>query len=102
MLLVKNQLALEEKLDVLREADPVRRWYSLDDKRVCILCDRVISGRMIEVRRSSQGTHQLRCPTKGCPSTPRDWFYHRRCNNAPVKVFHSPASLLHIGVPVQP
>jgi hypothetical protein len=66
----------EEKLTILQTVDPRRKWHSLDDQRVCVLCDRTISGRQIEVVRDSTGACSLRCPTEGCPSVPSDWFYH--------------------------
>jgi hypothetical protein len=73
---VNTRVPLAEKLLILREADPTRKWQSLDDRRVCILCERVITGRMIDVRRDGHGSYHLFCPTPGCSSTPRDWFYH--------------------------
>lgn len=65
----------EEKLAALQAMDPRRRWASLDDQRVCVLCDRVITGRQIEVSCSSDGVCSARCPTPGCPALPSDWFY---------------------------
>jgi hypothetical protein len=65
----------EEKLAILRGADLRRKWYSLDDQRVCVLCDRVITGRQIEVKRKANGAYSVHCPTRGCPSLPSDWFY---------------------------
>lgn len=66
----------EEKLALLQTADPRRKWHSLDDQRVCVLCDRTITGRQIEVIRDSSGAYSFRCPTEGCASLPSDWFYH--------------------------
>ena len=65
----------EEKLSLLQATDLRRKWHSLDDQRVCVLCDRTITGRQIEVRREAGGTFSLHCPTEGCPSVPSDWFY---------------------------
>ena len=65
----------EQKLAVLRSSDSRRKWMSLDDQRVCVLCDRVITGRQIEVVRSDDGTCTVRCPTPGCRAVPSDWFY---------------------------
>jgi hypothetical protein len=73
---MNKHVPLAEKLTALQEADAFRKWYCLDDKRVCVLCDRVISGRMIDVWQESNGSYRLHCPTRGCPATPRDWFYH--------------------------
>lgn len=66
----------EEKLALLQTADSRRKWHSLDDQRVCVLCDRAITGRQIEVARDPSGAYSFRCPTEGCPSLPSDWFYH--------------------------
>ena len=65
----------EEKLAILQATDTRRKWYSLDDQRVCVLCDRTITGRQIEITRESTGPYSLHCPTPGCPSVPSDWFY---------------------------
>lgn len=65
----------EEKLAILQAADLRRKWHSLDDQRVCVLCDRTITGRQIEIRRESGATFSVHCPTEGCPSIPSDWFY---------------------------
>jgi len=73
---MRKHVPLDEKLTALREADTLRHWYSLDDRRVCVLCNRLITGRMIQVWQGKSGEYQLRCPTPGCPSEPRDWFDH--------------------------
>ena len=73
---MNSQLLPEEKLVLLQTADPRRRWHSLDDQRVCVLCDRTITGRQIQVIRDAVGAYSLSCPTEGCPSVPSDWFYH--------------------------
>jgi hypothetical protein len=73
---MKRQLKLEERLAILQAADTYRKWYSLDDHRVCILCERMIIGRQIEITRDQRGRYLLHCPTEGCPSTAREWVYH--------------------------
>jgi hypothetical protein len=70
-----NPMLPEEKLAILQETDLRRKWHSLDDRRVCVLCDRTITGRQIEVRRESGGMFSVHCPTEGCPAVPSDWFY---------------------------
>jgi hypothetical protein len=94
---MKGQLGLDEKLAVLQEADTFRKWYSLDDRRACVLCDRVINGRMIHVRRDKQGTYRLRCPTAGCAASPRDWFYHGASRPAAIRVLQSEAPVIGFG-----
>src|SRR5688572_7499585 len=46
---MNSHLLPEEKLALLQTADPRRKWSSLDDQRICVLCDRTITGRQIEV-----------------------------------------------------
>ena len=70
-----NPILPEEKLAILQAADLRRKWHSLDDQRVCVLCDRTITGRQIEIRREAGGTFSVHCPTQGCQSMPSDWFY---------------------------
>ena len=64
----------EDRLDILREVDVERKWYSLDDKRICVVCDHVITGRQVEIIREPGGTYSLKCPTPGCPSDFRHWL----------------------------
>jgi hypothetical protein len=70
-----SHLFLEERLEILQAADPRRKWYSLDDQRVCVLCHRAITGRQIEITPNSAGGYSLHCPTPDCPAVPSDWFY---------------------------
>lgn len=72
---MNSHLLPEEKLAILQAADPRRKWYSLDDERICVLCDRAITGRQVAIVSDSAGGYSLRCPTEGCPSLPSDWFY---------------------------
>jgi len=72
---MSQALLPEEKLVVLRATDPRRKWTSLDDQRVCVLCDRKITGREVEVTRTADGAYSVHCPTPGCPALPSDWFY---------------------------
>jgi hypothetical protein len=70
-----SHLRPEEKLAILQVADSHRKWHSLDDQRVCVLCDKTITGRQIEVTPAAEGGYSLHCPTENCPSVPSDWFY---------------------------
>jgi hypothetical protein len=69
------RLADYEKLDVLRRLDQFRQWHSLDEKRYCLVCGKLITGRQIEVSGGTRGTGpvQLSCPTERCNSIPMDW-----------------------------
>jgi hyperosmotically inducible periplasmic protein len=66
----------DERLETLRAADEWRQWHSLDDERLCIECVQLITGREVTITREAHGRVSLHCPTTGCDSTPRDWFYH--------------------------
>ena len=65
----------EERLDILRRADGIRKWNSLDDKRICVICERVFTGRQIEIHQDHRGRYRLECPTERCPSFVAHWFY---------------------------
>jgi hypothetical protein len=64
-----------EKLELLQRLDRYRKWQSLDEKRYCLACGRLIDGHDILVVGGTRGTGPLRlvCPTKGCHSIPMDW-----------------------------
>lgn len=69
------RLADDEKLEVLRRLDQFRQWRSLEDKRYCLVCGTLISGRQIRVDGGTRGNGSLRlsCPTERCNSIPMDW-----------------------------
>ena len=71
-----TNLLPEQKLAVLQALDTRRKWHSLDDRRVCVLCDLAITGRQIRFTRDGAGSFAAHCPTEGCASVPSDWFYH--------------------------
>ena len=64
-----------EKLNVLRRLDQFRQWHSLDDKRYCLVCGRIIIGQQIQVAGGTRGNGALRlsCPSDRCNSIPMDW-----------------------------
>ena len=64
-----------EKLDVLQRLDQFRQWRSLDDKRYCLVCGKIITGRQIELTGGTRGNGALQacCPTERCNSIPMDW-----------------------------
>jgi hypothetical protein len=68
---------LDDRLSILRAGDRFRKWNSLDDHRVCSVCERKFKGRQVEIRRFPGGRHKLYCPTLGCPSRPHQWLYPR-------------------------
>src|SRR5213079_1176898 len=64
-----------DKLDVLQRLDQFRQWRSLDEKRFCLVCGKIITGRQIQVAGGTRGNGPLRlsCPTELCNSIPMDW-----------------------------
>jgi hypothetical protein len=65
-----------DKLEVLRRLDRHRQWHSLDEKRYCIACGNIITGREVQVVGGAPGKAELRlaCPTENCRSIPIDWI----------------------------
>jgi len=62
----------DRKLALLQRHDPYRQWMTLEDRRICLACDREFSGREVRFNRASRS---LQCPTRGCAGTPREWAY---------------------------
>ncbi len=64
-----------DKLEVLRRLDQFRKWSSLEEKRYCLVCSSIITGRDVQVIGGTREMGALRaiCPTHGCHSTPMDW-----------------------------
>jgi len=64
-----------EKLAALRRLDQFREWHSLDEKRYCLVCGKIITGRQIQIAGGTRGDEPLRlsCPTTRCNSIPMDW-----------------------------
>ena len=64
-----------DKLDALRRVDQFRQWRSLDEKRFCLVCGKIITGRQIQVAGGTRGNGALRlsCPTERCNSISMDW-----------------------------
>ena len=57
----------EQRLDILRAADDDRTWHSLDDKRVCAVCDRIFSGRQVEINGISADASFSAAPVRPVP-----------------------------------
>jgi len=64
-----------DKLETLQRLDQFRPWRSLDEKRYCLVCGKIITGRQIQVAGGTRGNGPLRlsCPTERCHSIPMDW-----------------------------
>jgi hypothetical protein len=69
------ELRDKEKLRILQRLDRFREWHSLDDKRYCLVCGEIITGREIHVIRDLLGEEPQRaaCPTKDCKAIPMEW-----------------------------
>ncbi len=65
----------EDRLLALRAEDHFKIWKSLEDQRVCILCEKRFNGHEVEITWSAQGGCELHCPTKECNSGPYQWVY---------------------------
>lgn len=50
---MQEPLTLQDRLEILRAADRQRKWTSLDDRRICTRCNKLIIGRQIEIQRDS-------------------------------------------------
>ena len=75
-LIPQVNLPEQDKLETLRELDQFRHWRSLDDRRYCLVCGNLITGRQIKVFANANGSGRFRlsCPTEGCSSIPMDWM----------------------------
>src|SRR5947208_11032061 len=69
------ELSEGEKLEILQRLDQFRLWYSLDEKRYCLVCGNIITGREIQVIGGIRGNGPLRiiCPTEHCNAMPMEW-----------------------------
>jgi hypothetical protein len=69
------KLSDQEKLDTLQRLDRFRQWNALDEKRYCLVCGEIITGREIQVIRRMGGNGLLRiiCPTEHCNAMPMEW-----------------------------
>jgi len=75
MLSAPIRLSDGDKLEALQRLDQFRPWRSLDEKRYCLVCGKIVTGRQIEVAGGTRGNGPLRlsCPTERCNSIPMDW-----------------------------
>jgi hypothetical protein len=76
----------QERLEILRAVDIQRHWHSLDEKRICILCEKIITGRQIEIR-GRPGHYSLHCPTEDCPAAFSQWHLVRLPANKEFSFF---------------
>jgi hypothetical protein len=71
------KLSDEEKLAILQRHDQFRHWHSVDEKRYCLVCGEIITGRQIQAIMGIGGNKSLRiiCPTKCCDAMPIEWVW---------------------------
>jgi len=71
------KLSDQEKLAILQRLDQFRHWHSLDEKRYCLVCGEMITGRQIQVIMDTPENRSLRiiCPTKHCDAMPIEWVW---------------------------
>ncbi len=69
------KLSDADKLDVLCRLDQFRAWRSLEEKRYCLVCGKIITGQQIQLTGGTRGNGALRlsCPTERCNSIAMDW-----------------------------
>ena len=64
------------KLSILQANDHFRDWHTLEDERVCALCDRKFTGHDVVI--STMGDEvELHCPTPNCQSGVHQWVHSR-------------------------
>ena len=68
-------LSNADKLNALSRLDQFRQWRSLDEKRFCLVCGKIITGHQIKIDGGTRGNGPLRlsCPSERCNSIPMDW-----------------------------
>lgn len=69
------QLRAGDKLLILRSLDRDGKWESLNDKRECLRCGTVFSGRQVDVVGGTRALGPLRllCPSEDCQGNQNDW-----------------------------
>ena len=69
------ELSDEKKLRILQRLDQFREWHSLDERRYCLVCGEMISGREIHVIKGTtkKEPYGVSCPTENCNAIPMEW-----------------------------
>ena len=68
-------LPSDRRLSLLQRLDRRHRWATIDDRRLCLGCGKLITGRDVQVFRSMGGLGplRLRCPSEDCRAGPLEW-----------------------------
>jgi hypothetical protein len=93
-----------DRLEALRRLDQFRRWHSLDDKRYCLCCSKIINGWQVRIVSGSSDSGPLRlvCPTESCESIPMDWVLPTDDVLAKMSILPNDAELARPPVMEQP
>ena len=63
-----------DKLSILQVNDHFRDWHTLNEERVCALCDRKFTGHDVVISIAGDEA-ELRCPTPQCQSGVHQWVH---------------------------
>ena len=82
-------------LTLLRRLDRRHAWESLNDRRHCVACGKLIRGHEIQIYRSIGGIGplRLRCPSERCRSGPLEWVLPSRAGAAEMCACHAAYAL---------
>jgi hypothetical protein len=69
-----GQTIRSRKTEDLATIRPIPAWHSLDEKRYCLVCGEIITGREINVIGPTHAIGSLRitCPTEHCNAMPME------------------------------
>ena len=82
-----TSLPSARQLELLRRLDRRHPWTSLDDRRLCLGCGKLVKGRDIKAYRSMGGLGplRLRCPSDNCGSGPLEWVLPNSAGAAEIR-----------------
>ena len=63
-----------DKLSILQVNDHFRDWHTLNEERVCAVCDRKFTGHDVVILTAGDEV-ELGCPTPHCQSGVHQWVY---------------------------
>lgn len=71
---MQASLSSDDRLALLQEIDDTHRWDSLDDRRVCVVCEQIFCGHDVRFQSLGRLGVSLHCPTDDCPGQPVHWL----------------------------
>ena len=83
-------VAPDVHLTLLRRLDRRHAWASLNDRRLCVGCGKLVRGDEIRIYRSIGGIGplRLRCPSDNCRCGPLEWVLPSSDGAAEIGVLH--------------